>query len=35
MDVVAGATPITLAGERVAELPPMRGTLEAGVRLFF
>ncbi len=35
MDVVAGATPITLAGQRVAEIPPVRGTLEAGARLFF
>jgi hypothetical protein len=35
MDVVAGATPITLSGERVAEIPPVRGMLEAGARLFF
>ena len=35
MDVVAGATPITLAGQRVAEIPPVRGTLEVGARLFF
>jgi hypothetical protein len=35
MDVVAGATPITLAGERVAEIPPVRATIEAGARLFF
>lgn len=35
MDVVAGATPITLAGERVAEIPLVRGTIEAGARLFF
>jgi hypothetical protein len=35
LDVVLGATPITLAGQRVAEIPPARGTLEAGARLFF
>lgn len=35
LDVVAGATPITLGGERAAEIPPVRGTIEAGARLFF
>jgi hypothetical protein len=34
-DVVLGATPITLAGQRVAQLPPVRGTAEAGARINF
>ncbi len=34
-DVVLGATPITLAGERVGQIPPVRGTAETGARLFF
>lgn len=34
-DVVLGATPITVAGERVTSIPPVRGMLEAGARFFF
>lgn len=34
-DVVLGATPITLAGERVAQIPPVRATVEAGARVHF
>ncbi|MDB5220035.1 MAG: hypothetical protein JWO86_7962 [Myxococcaceae bacterium] len=34
-DVVLGATPITLAGQRVAQLPPVRATAEAGARINF
>ena len=34
-DVVFGATPITVAGARVAQLPPARVTAEAGARILF
>ena len=34
-DVVLGTTPITVAGERVTSIPPVRGVLEAGARFFF
>jgi opacity protein-like surface antigen len=34
-DVVLGATPITLAGQKVAEIPHVRATAEIGARITF
>ena len=34
-DAVLGVTPITLAGQRVGQIPPVRGTAEIGARILF